>query len=80
MGATTQTEVSIAGVITVIEIIEETWNTENNVLHETIEEMTDAEMVNIDFKLVILDLLKNYYCMIPELAKLLVFKLQSNRS
>ena len=52
MGATTQTEVSIAGVITVIEIIEETWNTENNVLHETIEEMTDAEMVNIDFNLV----------------------------
>ena len=51
MGATTQTEVSIAGVITVIEIIEETWNTENNVLQETIEEMTDAEMVNIDFKL-----------------------------
>ena len=58
MVATTQTEVSIAGVITVIEIIEETWNTENNVLQETIEEMTDAEMVNIDFKLVILDLLK----------------------
>ena len=78
MGATTQTEVSIAGVITVIEIIEETWNTENNVPQETIEEMTDAEMVNIDFKLVILDLLKN--SMISELEKLLVFKLQSNRS
>ena len=59
MAATTQTEVSIAGVITEIEITEETWSTENNVLQETIEEMTDAEMVNIDFKLVILDLLKN---------------------
>ena len=61
MGATTQTEVSIGGVITEIEIIEETWNTENNVLHETIEEMTDAEMVNIDFKLVLFDFLKNHY-------------------
>ena len=59
MGATTQTEVLIAGGITVIEITEETWSTENNVLQETIEEMTDAEMVNIDFKLVILDLIKN---------------------
>ena len=77
MAATTQTEVSIAGVITVIEIIEETWNTENNVLQETIEEMTDAEMVNIDFKL-----LKSilYYSIMHELAKLLFFKLQSNRS
>ena len=51
MAATTQTEVSIAGVITEIEITEETWSTENNVLQETIEEMTDAEMVNIDFML-----------------------------
>ena len=61
MGATTQTEVSIGGVITEIEIIEETWNTENNVLHETIEEMTDAEMVNIDFMLEksILDICKS---------------------
>ena len=61
MGATTQTEVSIAGVITVIEIIEETWNTENNVLHETIEEMTDAEMVNIDFNLVESILVRLFY-------------------
>ena len=61
MAATTQTEVSIAGVITEIEITEETWSTENNVLQETIEEMTDAEMVNIDFKLVVLDLIKNKY-------------------
>ena len=47
-----QTEDSIDGVITEIEIIEETWNTENNVLQETIEEMIDAEMVNINFELI----------------------------
>ena len=46
------TEGSIDGVITEIEIIEETWNTENNVLQETIEEMIDAEMVNINFELI----------------------------